>query len=287
MTPTWSSAVVVLSVAASLVSPRRVGGEVEGVARARLARGLPSLSAELGLPASFQQPLPPVSERLAGPATTFANLSPQKCRQLLGQSEHKGSFERLGPRNGIATPLRWIAPLGDIQVLVPPKKSMYGNLDCRQALLWIELMPVLVEHGVVRIQIDNFYRNHARIRRGRKSQHAYGLAADITAIEFDADEGTKMAKTGARLPSGHGRVDVEDDFLGRLGAPVCGPEAKIVPRADSDPEQVARAIRLRNLLCDLARRGAFHHILTPNYDAAHKNHLHLDLKRDNKWFSIE
>jgi hypothetical protein len=37
---------------------------------------------------------------------------------------------------------------------------------------------------------------------------------------------------------------------------------------------------LRNIVCAAARAGLFHHVLTPNYDAAHRDHLHLDIKRD-------
>ncbi len=282
MTPSWSSAVVVLSFVASLFSRLEAQGKP-----ASEAGSLVYVAAAGHLSASYQLPLPPVSQRIEGPASRYANLSPAKCRRMLKGSEHKNVFERLGSRNGIATPLRFVEPLMGIKFKVPPKKSLFGNLDCRQALLWIELAPVLIEHGVVGLQIDNFYRNRARIRKGRKSQHAYGLAADVTAIYFGAEEGAHRSKTGAVLPSGSGRADIEEDFLGRRGTPVCGPKARILPRADSDQEQVARATRLRNLVCDLARRGGFHHMLTPNYDVAHRNHLHLDIKRDNKWFSVQ
>jgi hypothetical protein len=121
------------------------------------------------------------------------------------------------------------------------------------------------------LRIDNFYRDRARIGRGRRSQHAYGLAADIVSITLR--DGREMS--------------VLDDFLGQRGDPVCGPEARIRPRKDSTDDQIDKAIRFRNFVCELGRMGAFHHILTPNYNRAHENHLHLDLKRDNKWFSLQ
>jgi hypothetical protein len=136
--------------------------------------------------------------------------------------------------------------------------------------LWIELAPLLVEHQVQSIRIDNFYRNSARIRAGKKSQHAYGLAADV--VSFTLQDGRVL--------------DVEEHFMGRMGDPVCGPDAALVPPPGASTDQVDRAIRLRNLVCDLARRGAFHHMLTPNYNRAHRNHLHLDIQRDNKWLSV-
>ena len=277
MTPAWSSAVVVISVAATLF---------RGAPARRLDEGA-ALSGGEALSSSFQLPLPSAEERLRGLASKYGNLSPGECRRRLANSPFRSAFERLGPRNGIATPLRFVGALGEIQFRVPPPKSAFGNLDCRQALLWTEVLPILQAHGVVAVRIDNFYRNHARIRKGKKSQHAYGLAADITSIVFDAPETAETARTGAALPSGSGTADIERDFLGKRGAPVCGPEAHLFLQSTSDAEQIGRATRLRNLICELARQGAFHHILTPNYDAAHRNHLHLDLQRDNKWFSVE
>jgi hypothetical protein len=119
---------------------------------------------------------------------------------------------------------------------------------------------------VAAVRIDNFYRPRAKLPQGhgKKSQHAYGLAADV--VSFTLDDGRVL--------------DVERDFHGRLGEPVCGPGAFLEPLDDA-------ATRLRNLVCELGRGGYFHHMLTPNHDAAHRNHLHLDIKRDNQWFSVE
>lgn len=273
ITPSWASTIVVLSMVTSLWG----------------AAGSPAtLSSGVGAGAApFQQPIPAVEVLLKGPASSYGNLAPAECNRRLSAAAGHEAFVKVGPSNGIAAPYRVVGPILGVNFIVPPKKSPFGVLDCRQALLWLELAPILVSHGVVSVQIDNFYRNHARVRPGRKSQHAYGLAADVTAIVFGPLSEPTTSKTGAAIPDGSGRADVEDDFLGQLGQAVCGPEARIIPKSDSDVAQLARATRMRNLVCDLARRGAFHHILTPNYNQAHRNHLHLDLQRDNKWFSVQ
>jgi len=283
MTPVASSAIVVLAVLTSLLGSMGLGSA--------WVKPLPVLSvaerrADADGPPPFTDPLPPAEQRLRGLASVYGNLSPAECRRRLQQASGHEAFSFLGPRNGIALPVRFVGPLHGVVFKVPPAKSAYGSLDCRQALLWTDVALVLREHGVSSVNIDNFYRDRARVHKGRKSQHAYGLAADITVITFGDREAAVHASTGARLPDGDGSADVERDFLGKLGAPVCGPEAQIIAQASSDPEQVARAIRLRDLVCDLARRGLFHHILTPNYNLAHKNHLHLDLQRDNRWLSV-
>lgn len=248
MTPVWSSALVALSIATS-------------VATSPLTARHP-----------FHEPLPPAEERLKGPASRFANLSPTECRKQLSLTGDLGNaFKPQGPKNGIAVPLRVVAPLGEITFQVPPEKSPYGLLDCRQALLWIQILPLLRQHEVAKIRIDSFYRDGARIsRQGKKSQHAYGMAADIISVSLD--DGRELK--------------VPEDFLGQRGQPPCGPDAAIHPRPGTTSEQIDGAIRLRNLVCALARTGSFHHILTPNYNQAHESHIHLDLKRDNKWFSV-
>lgn len=283
MTPLVSSAIVVLSVLTGLFGSIGVGA---GWIKPPSLLSVTERRAAEGGPPPFTDPLPPAEVRLRGPASVYGNLSPAECRRRLQKASGHEAFSFVGARNGIAMPVRFIGPLHGVTFKVPPAKSPYGALDCRQALLWTDVALVLHEHGVTSVNIDNFYRDRARVHKGRKSQHAYGLAADITVVTFGEREAPARATTGARLPDGDGPADVEEDFLGKLGAPVCGPEARIFSLPDSDPAQIARAIRLRDLVCDLARRGLFHHILTPNYNLAHKNHLHLDLQRDNRWLSV-
>ncbi len=209
--------------------------------------------------------------RHQGPATRFANISVAECRKQLNLTGDLGqAFQRLGPQNGVASPMRITGSVGPIDFRVPPTNVPFGVLDCRQALLWIQLIPLLSRHEVVGIRVDNFYRDRSRIRGSKKSQHAYGLAADIVSFSF---------KDGREL-------NIDDDFMGRRGEPPCGPSANIHPYKGATEAQIEGAIRLRNLICELGRVGAFHHILTPNYNQAHESHLHVDLKRDNKWFSI-
>ncbi len=249
MTPVWSSALVALSMATSVaVSPA--------------TKRHP-----------FHEPLPSVEERLKGPASRFANLSPTECRKQLKLTGELGNaFKAQGPSNGIASPMRVVAPLRAVHFQVPPANTTFGLLDCRQALLWIQLLPLLEKHKIAKIRIDNFYRDGARInRRGKKSQHSYGLAADVVSVTLE--DGREL--------------DVKEDFLGKRGEPPCGPKAAVHPIQGTTAEQVDEAIAFRNFVCELASTGSFHHILTPNYNKAHESHLHLDLKRDNKWFSVD
>src|SRR5690606_5573781 len=95
--------------------------------------------------------------------------------------------------------------------------------------------------------------------RGKPSQHSHALAADITAL----------TRSDGQV------VKVEDHWGATIGATACGPEAEI-----SRP--TAHSAWLRDLVCSVARKGIFHHLLTPSFDAAHRNHFHFDIQRDRR-----
>jgi hypothetical protein len=109
------------------------------------------------------------------------------------------------------------------------------------------------------------YRPRARLPgRRKKSQHAYGLAIDI--YGFTLKDGTALV--------------IERDFAGAIGGVPCGPEANVAPDAP------AATVSLRNLTCSIARARLFNHLLTPDYDAAHKNHLHADIARGGNEYTV-
>ncbi|MBW2455017.1 MAG: extensin family protein [Deltaproteobacteria bacterium] len=165
---------------------------------------------------------------------------------------------------GVATPLLITGPIHGLRFVAPPASTPYGVLDCRLVLTLERLAQLLAEHDVIAMYVDNYHRPKAHLPgRRKKSQHAYGLAADITAF---------------RLADGR-RLVVERDWHAAIGDPVCGPEA-VMTEPNED------AIALRNLVCAVARAGLFHHLLTPSFDRAHRNHFHFDIKRDGRRRSL-
>lgn len=188
-----------------------------------------------------------------------ANLAPWQCRKEMAR--RKLPVRRHGgAAPGVATPLRLTAELSGVRFIAPGGRSPYGLLDCRLALVLDDWSQLLAEEGIVEVRVDNMYRPRARLPGSRKkSQHAYGLAIDV--LSFKRGDGTELV--------------VERDWDGEIGSAACGPEARV---ADARPEVIA----LRTVVCRSARIGLFHHVLTPTYDAAHKDHVHLDIKRDEK-----
>jgi hypothetical protein len=232
---------------------------------ASLCAGIAHGATQLTEKPAFREPLPDLATLVKGSAMKHANLSEKQCRTRLKDSglPHQRVY---GGASGIATPLRLSGPINDVKFLTAGPKSKFSLLDCRMALSLNELATVLAAHDVTEIRIDSFYRPKAHLygrKRAKLSQHAYGLAMDVTAFKL---------KDGRTL-------EVERDFHGKIGEPVCGPGAEIVPPS---PDATA----LRNLVCDIARTGMFHNVLTPNYNTAHRNHFHFDITRNAKTIGI-
>jgi hypothetical protein len=212
---------------------------------------------------SYQEPLPAPYVSKSSSASRWASLSPQQCNSEL--KRRKLEVKRWkGAALGVATPLRLSGPLGGVRFVAPGGKSPYGILDCRLALALSDMAVILRKHGVVEVRVDNMYRPKAHLPgRKKPSQHSYGLAIDLTRLKLE--DGSELI--------------VERDFQGAIGEPVCGKDA----RAGLSSE----AGKLRDVICEVARAQLFHHILTPNHDAAHRDHFHLDIARGARQRIIE
>jgi hypothetical protein len=193
-----------------------------------------------------------------GPVPEDAERTPAICYATLQQRGVR--FESL-PRaghNGIKMPVRLLDRLGGVEV-VPEGSHERSVLDCRLALALLSWMPTLRQAGVVRLEHLSIYRPGAHIRGGpRISGHAYALAIDA-----------------ARFYMKDGRVlDVQNDWQDR--------DRGDAPCPSRDDE--ARDARiLRGMVCDAVAHNLFQVVLTPHYDQAHNNHVHLELKPDANW----
>jgi hypothetical protein len=208
----------------------------------------------------FQEPVTGACARAPG----RVNLSPAACLRELQRRHVPASIARLAAP-GVGLPVRISGTLHGVSFIAPGPRSKFGILDCRLLLTLDRFAELLEQHGVTEVRIDNFYRPRAHLP-GRKapSQHAFGLAADI--LGFQMESGRELV--------------VERDFNGRIGDPPCGPDA----RANGSSEAT---IELRNLVCDIARAALFNDLLTPNFNEAHRNHLHADIKGRGKFCFLE
>jgi hypothetical protein len=124
------------------------------------------------------------------------------------------------------------------------------------------------------------------------TKHARGAPKPVSVKKIaKRDSGlhkTTWAAPGTRHPAGlaidvgllHKRdgrwINIARDFHGRIGAKTCGNGAPM-------PEN-AQAVELRAIICEAASLGLFTYVLTPDYNAAHADHLHMEIKPGVKWF---
>lgn len=73
-------------------------------------------------------------------------------------------------------------------------------------------------------------------------------------------------------------INVATHFHGKIGEKACG--------ADAPVPTVAEAKELRTLVCDAMDKHIFTYVLTPNYNAAHRDHFHMEIKPGVKWFMV-
>lgn len=92
------------------------------------------------------------------------------------------------------------------------------------------------------------------------TRHPAGLAIDV----------------GGFRKRGGSWISVGWNFQGRLGERTCGEAARVPDSAE--------ARELRSIVCEALDLGLFTYVLTPNFDAPHADHLHMEIKPGVKWF---
>lgn len=268
----------------SLSRSARVQGSASAPAAALSTPRVPEYRAPLGERSRNDQP-----------AKRYANLSAKACTAEL-KSRNLPATPARGKTPGLAQPLRVTGPLSGVHVELP--SSLHGLLDCRLILLLDDLAKALRQRGVTAIIVNNTYRPASTLpsktaepppsngRKGtqsttgaktskaakakaakapaRLSQHALGLAIDITAFELEG--GTVL--------------NVERDWHGALGSVPCGPASTVF---NDNPAGVT----LRNLTCGIASSGYCNHLITPCRDPAHANHLHCDIEAGASEMMVE
>ncbi len=95
-----------------------------------------------------------------------------------------------------------------------------------------------------------------------ETRHPGGLAIDV---------GKLRKKDGTW-------ISVSQHFHGKIGDKACGPDAPVPTSAE--------AKELRALVCEAMGDHIFTYVLTPNYNAAHFDHFHMEIKPGVKWFLV-
>jgi hypothetical protein len=171
---------------------------------------------------------------------------------------------------GVRTPMRLVGPLHGVTIHSSlPKEERattpFEILDARLALALDDFCGILENHDVVELVHFTIYRpNDSPITEpgGGLGRHPGGMAIDVGALR---------KRNGAFLT-------VLPEWPAAIGAKTCGPGARRV---------LGRKGReLMSIVCEAADERLFHVTLTPHFNRAHHDHVHLEIKSDVKWFLV-
>jgi hypothetical protein len=201
-------------------------------------------------------------------AYRYANLSDQEALAELARRRIDWVVAE-PPLPGVRTPIRLAGPLRgvDIHSSLPPAEragSPFEILDARLALSLDDFCALLARHDVVELVHYTMYRPPADAPADGQKQirHPAGLAIDVGALR--KRDGSWLA-VGPHWPS-------------NIGAKTCG---------DGAVEHWAREAReLASIVCETKDERLFHFALTPDFNADHADHVHLEIKPDTRWFIV-
>jgi hypothetical protein len=160
---------------------------------------------------------------------------------------------------GVVWPVRLTGPVLGVSFEPQDSGGPHAILDCRLALALHAWAHDLRRAGVRRVEYFSMYRPNAVVAGTHVvSGHAHGMAID--AARFALQSGAT--------------VDVLEDWEGRSHG-----EAPCPLR----PDEARDARLLRSITCAAVDHKLFQIVLTPHYNKAHDNHVHLEVKPNVAW----
>lgn len=186
-------------------------------------------------------------------------LEPHECLERLSADARFEMAE--GPDEGVAY-VRLDGPLGGVTFEFEGRDGLHEVIDCRFAMVLRSFAPALRRERIRRVGHLSIYRPGAVVRGShRESGHAHALAIDVRHLERD-----------------DGRVfDVASDWGD--STPDSAPcDAMLLDGPQTSP--------IRRVVCHAAAEGRFQIVVTPHRDAAHRDHVHLEVVPGVDWVYV-
>jgi hypothetical protein len=162
---------------------------------------------------------------------------------------------------GVRTPLRVDGRVGSITL--SPRGKRDAVMDCSLVRGLFEADVIFRAVGIDRLEFSAGYDYRNRRGTATLSAHAHGLAIDVHALSGRA-----------------GKLDVARDFEKGVGEwKKLRPGAGKLGACIGDPRTEAGRT-LRELVCRLKLHTGFRIIVTPDDNADHRDHLHLEVYAD-------
>jgi hypothetical protein len=203
-------------------------------------------------------------------AVRYAAMGAAECKaELATRSVAYEDVEEPAP--GVLIPVRLTGPLNGVVYRTglsesARKTSPWEVFDCRLVLALHDFGTILQAHQIDEAVMFSAWRpppkSWAEGRIG--DRHPGALAVDIQ--KFHTKSGDWIV--------------VEKDYHGRIRSQTCG-KHQAAPRPPTP-----KALELRAVVCETAEAHVFNAVLTPNYNRAHRNHVHLEVKPGVTWFLV-
>lgn len=210
------------------------------------------------------------------PSFKYGAMTKEQClTELRGR---KVSFTELSGKRGVLIPIRLDAPVHGVTIrtelpAAERKTTPYEVMDCRLALAAVDFAQIVAKHDIAEVHIFSAWRPPPESfpADGEAIRHPGGLALDVRRlVKSKSPEGKQRA--------GKDAASVQDLVVDRDWTPVKGQAACPAPASASAAEKELRAI-----FCEAKEARIFTSMLSPNYDADHKNHFHLEVRPKVKW----
>jgi len=192
------------------------------------------------------------------------------------------------PTRGVRTPVKILGPLGGVRLRSHDPRSTSKTLlmDCELANALVDAAPAWRSLGVRELLYSGAYQYRTRRRSTKLSEHAHGLAIDVHAFVIDSGarrpDGQVVAQpapSAAQVaPPGNGEdpdagivVEVTRDFEPGVGKWAVTAQDDCIGHPRTDAGRT-----LRSLACRLRASSIFREVITPDDNADHHDHFHLE-----------
>ena len=204
----------------------------------------------------------------AAPSAKYGALGKQAC--LTELKRRKIGYREVKEARGVLAPVRLTGAVEGVlfRTEVPAAeraKSPHEIMDCRVVLSLSDFAGILKKHQVEEAILFSAWRPPPKTWPADKpaTRHPGGLAIDLRRLVLTAaDDGKKRD------------LIVERDW---------SPRRDTAPCEGSPTPDTAEAKTLRAIFCEANEKQLFTVMLSPNYDKAHENHLHLEVTPNVKW----
>jgi hypothetical protein len=203
----------------------------------------------------------------SAPSAKYGAMTAEGC--LTELRARKVEFTALENKPGVLIPVRLKGSVRGVafRTELPAeerKTTPYEVMDCRLALAVDDLAAILAKHEIAEVHIFSAWRPPAKGWPAAKeaARHPGGLALDIRRFVKKSDDRAVI-----------GDLVVERDWR---------PQKSVAPCPVTE-DLKGEQRELRQIFCEARDARIFTSMLSPNYDADHKNHFHLEIRPRVKW----